>query len=95
MEWPEKPHDVGDCYLLVDYQLCGDDHTLAFALHMDDPHDSGRFVWALIADDGDIYLWDDVIPAEEIIMIRRVREGLDELIPEQYRESALRYKQSG
>lgn len=84
MDWPEKPHDVGDCYLLVDDRFYGK-ATLAFALYIDHPEDSERFAWALIADDGDIYRWEGAVPAGKIVLIRRVRDGLDELIPEEYR----------
>ena len=91
----ELPKDVGDCYLLIGYPFheCA---TLAFAYQgQGDTH--YKWKWWVCADDGDQYPFSSVqeayeeTSADEIRLVRRVREGLADFIPEEFKKEALRY----
>jgi len=84
------PKSVGDAYLLVGYPK-HDMATLAFAIW------DGE--WSLAVAENE-YFWFsnqralDLIPADDVLLLRRVHEGLRQLIPSEWRESALRYEET-
>ncbi len=91
-----EPHDVGDAYLLIGYPA-HEMATVAFAYHGPTHQDPRRWMWWLCADDGDQFEFAgqpdlDDMPADDVILIRRVRDGLRERIPEEWRETAIRYE---
>ena len=89
------PECVGDAYLMVGYPA-HEMATLAFAYHGEGPAPN-TWKWWLAADDGDQFEFAgqpdlDDMPVDDLILIRRARDGLRELIPEAWREEAMRYE---
>lgn len=91
-----KPKDVGDSYLLVGYPA-HEMATLAFAYLAPVPGANQNIVkWTLAADDGDQFeFWSqeamDDIPCDEVRLLRRVRDGIGNYIPVEFKDAALRY----
>lgn len=88
------PENTGDCYALLGYHA-KDMAVLAFAQSESDPQREGRWVWVLVADDGDIYYCRSVedfyaeCPCHQVVLVRRAFEGLapyirDRVPPEQW-----------
>jgi len=88
------PESVGDAYLMIGYPA-HEMATIAFA-YQGPAREPGIWKWWLSADDGDQFEFAgqpdlNEMPIDDLILLRRVRDGLLEHIPSEWRETASRY----